>query len=110
MPLPIDIPALLSGTLVESERIEFKEGWNPVAVLHTLCAFANDFHNLGGGYLVIGVGEKSGHAVLPPVGLAPGQIDVIQKEVLNLGHSALQPYYHPVMEPLVVEGRHILIL
>jgi len=22
---------------------------NPEVVLHTLCAFANDFHNLGGG-------------------------------------------------------------
>ena len=110
MPLPIDIPALLTGTLVESERMEFKEGWNPEAAVHTLCAFANDFHNLGGGYLVIGVGEKGGHAVMPPTGLAPGQIDLIQKEGLNLGHSALQPYYHPIMEPLVVDGRHILIL
>ena len=50
MPLPIDISALLAGSLIESERLEFKEGWNPEAVLHTLCAFANDFHNLGGGY------------------------------------------------------------
>jgi ATP-dependent DNA helicase RecG len=58
MPLPIDISALLAGSLVESERVELKEGWNPEAVLHTLCAFANDFHNLGGGYVIIGVAEK----------------------------------------------------
>ena len=38
MPLPIDITALLSGSLVESERMELKEGWNPEAVLHTLCS------------------------------------------------------------------------
>jgi hypothetical protein len=37
MPLPIDISALLSGSLVESERMELKEGWNPESVLHTLC-------------------------------------------------------------------------
>jgi ATP-dependent DNA helicase RecG len=49
MPLPIDITALFAGSLVESERVELKEGWNPESVLHTLCAFANDFHNLGGG-------------------------------------------------------------
>jgi hypothetical protein len=36
---------------VEWERLEFKRGWNPEAVLHTLCAFANDFHNLGGGFV-----------------------------------------------------------
>lgn len=105
MPLPIDITALLAGSLVESERVELKEGWNPESVLHTLCAFANDFHNLGGGYVIVGVAEKDGHAQLPPVGLTPEQIDAIQKEVLNLGHSAIQPFYHPVMEPAVVEGR-----
>src|SRR5262249_22811510 len=33
------------GRLVERERLEFKEGWNPEAVLHTGCAFANDFPN-----------------------------------------------------------------
>ena len=110
MPLPIDISALLAGSLVESERIEFKEGWNPLAVLHSLCAFANDFHNIGGGYILIGVAEKDGHAQLPPTGLDPMRIDAIQKEILNLGHSAIQPFYHPVMEPAVIDGRHILIL
>ena len=54
MPLPINLSELLSGSLVESERLEFKAGWNPEAVWHTVCAFANDFHNLGGGYVVIG--------------------------------------------------------
>ena len=55
MPLPIAISDLLSGKTVEWERLEFKAGWNPLPVVHTLCAFANDFHNLGGGYIVIGV-------------------------------------------------------
>ena len=75
MPLPIDITALLSGSLVESERMELKEGWNPESVLHTLCAFANDFHNLGGGYVIIGVAEKDGHAQMPqPVSIRSGLI------------------------------------
>jgi ATP-dependent DNA helicase RecG len=47
MHLPINIEAILGGRIVESERVEFKKGWNPEAVLHTLCAFANDFHNKG---------------------------------------------------------------
>lgn len=46
--------------------LELKKGWNPADVLHTLCAFANDFHNLGGGYIVIGVAEENGRPVLPP--------------------------------------------
>lgn len=51
--LPINIADLLTRRRVESERIEYKAGWNPGAVLHTLCAFANDFHHLGGGYVVM---------------------------------------------------------
>ena len=57
MSLPINIHDLLRGKPVEWERLEFKEGWNPEAVLHTLCAFANDIHNLGGGYVLIGIAE-----------------------------------------------------
>lgn len=58
--LPINIDDLLHRRTVESERIEYKASWNPETVLHTLCAFANDFHNLGGGYVVIGVAEENG--------------------------------------------------
>jgi ATP-dependent DNA helicase RecG len=56
--LPINVGDLLRQRTVEGERVEYKAGWNPEAVLHTICAFANDFHNLGGGYVVIGVEEK----------------------------------------------------
>ena len=68
MPLPID-HEILKGRLVERERLEFKKGWNPEAVLHTLCAFANDFHNWGGGYIFIGIEAKQGRPILPPDGL-----------------------------------------
>jgi len=46
-----------------TERLEFKTGWNPLKVMHTLCAFANDFHNLGGGYIVLGVATHDGRPV-----------------------------------------------
>jgi len=51
MSLPVNIHEVLRGRPVEWEWLEFKRGWNPEAVLHTLCAFANDFHNLGGGFV-----------------------------------------------------------
>ena len=77
MPLPLNVHDLFTGQVVEWERLEFKEGWNPEDVVRTVCAFANDFHNWGGGYLVIGVAEKDGRPVLPPKGLEPAQIDAI---------------------------------
>ena len=52
--LPINLKDLLRQRTVEGERIEYKAGWNPDAIIRTLCAFANDFENLGGGYIIIG--------------------------------------------------------
>ncbi len=108
--LPININDLLYKRCVESERIEYKADWNPESVLHTLCAFANDFHNLGGGYIVIGVEEKDGLPILPPIGLSPTKIDKIQKELLNLGENAISPTYHTLTEVYEIEGRAILVL
>ena len=51
--LPINLEDLLRQRRVEGERIEYKAGWNPDAIIRTVCAFANDFENLGGGYVVI---------------------------------------------------------
>ena len=78
-------------------------------MLHTICAFANDFHNLGGGYIVVGVAESKGAAPLPPVGLKQGQIDAIQKEILNLGITL---FSRPtiVVVPAEINGRHILVI
>ena len=58
--IPVNINDLLDGTVIESNRIEFKSAWNPEKILHTICAFANDFDNIGGGYIVVGVGEVDG--------------------------------------------------
>jgi len=108
--LPINIDSLLHQRTIESERVEYKAGWNSESVIHTLSAFANDFHNLGGGYVVIGVAEENGRPVLPPAGLLPEQIDAIQKELLNLGNSAIQPPYHPLTATYEIQGKTILVL
>ncbi len=108
--LPINLADLLRQRTVEGDRIEYKAGWNPESVLHTLCAFANDFHNLGGGYIIIGVEERNGRPVLPPKGIDPDSLDAIQREILSLGHHALQPNYHPLSTTYEVEGKSVLIL
>ena len=108
--LPINIDNLLRQRTIEGERIEYKTGWNRKAVLHTICAFANDFHNLGGGYVVLGVEAHDGRPVLPPKGIPPESVDAIQKELLNLGNSAILPYYHPLTATYEIEGRTILVL
>jgi len=41
MSLPINITDLIHGKSIEWERLEFKKGWNPEEVAHTLCAYRN---------------------------------------------------------------------
>ena len=44
-----------------------KKGWNPRSIYHSICAFANDFDDLGGGYIIVGVDtyDKTGMAIRP---------------------------------------------
>ena len=56
------------------------------------------------------VEEQNGRPVLPPRGIRPDAIDAIQKDLLNLGNSAIQPYYHPLTGTYDVDGRNILVL
>jgi len=109
MPLPININELINGSTVEWERIEFKEGWNPEIILHTICAFANDVNNWGGGYLIIGIAEKDGRAILPPKGLKVEELDNIQKKIHELCHKIV-PAYFPIVEPYVIDKKHILVV
>ena len=54
MALAINIEDLLNKQKIESNRIEFKKGWNPVSIYHSVYAFANDFNDLGGGLILAG--------------------------------------------------------
>ena len=109
MSLPINIKELITGNVIESERIEFKKGWNPQSILHTICAFANDSSNIGGGYIIVGVAEDHGQAVMPPAGIDSRQMDSIQKELLHICHY-ISPNYFPVIEPTVIDGKQLLAI
>ena len=111
--LPINFDDLLHCRGVESERVEFKASWNPATtgpqVLRTICAFANDYHNLNGGYVVVGVEERDGRAALPPVGLSAEQVDAAQKWIHgNCNH--LDPPYQPILSPERLDDRLVLVL
>ena len=109
MSLPINIDKLIHGKSVESERLEFKKGWNPEKIIHTICAFANDINNWGGGYIIIGIDEEKGQAILPPEGVPQKEIDKIQKEILGLAHQ-IQPNYFPIIDTVIFQDKHIVVL
>ncbi len=111
--LPINVDALLHQRTVESERVEFKGAWDPVStgpqVIRTICAFANDFHNLNGGYVVIGVDEEGGHSVMPPRGLSAGDVDAAQRWIRGRCNR-LDPPYPPVLSPEWAGDRLVLVV
>jgi len=109
MALPVNIDKLIHGKAVEWERLEFKKGWNPEEVMHTICAFANDINNWGGGYIIIGIEANEGIPILPPVGVSVGLLDKIQKEILEICHK-IQPNYLPSIQPYIFMGKHILVI
>ena len=111
--LPINLENLLACSGVESQRVEFKASWDDKTtgyqVLKTICAFANDLHNLNGGYLVIGVAEKDGRAVLPPAGLTEQALEKAQKWIRGRCNK-LDPPYQPILSPELLDGRHLLVV
>lgn len=81
MTLLADINDLLNKRRVESDRIEFKKGWNPTAIYRSICAFANDIEDIGGGYILVGVEAIDGVPVRPVTGLSLTEIDNIQRKM-----------------------------
>lgn len=111
MALAINIDDLLNKQRIESNRIEFKKGWNPVSIYHSVCAFANDFDDLGGGYIVVGVDtdDKTGVAIRPVEGIPIEEIDDILQDMVGYNNK-IAPYYMPRTSMEEVDGKTVLVI
>jgi len=109
MALPVNISELLHGKVVEWERLEFKEGWNPEDILHSVCAFANDINNWGGGYFIIGFQSVEGNPQFPPKGILLNSLDRIQGDLTGMCYK-IQPNYLPITQPYEMNGEQILVV
>lgn len=110
--LPVSLENLIHAKSIESVGREFKKCWSEMileATVHTICAFANDFFNLNGGYIIIGIEEKDGKPILPPYGLDEENLDKIQKQIRGQCERMV-PAYYPVMQPAVYQDKHVLVL
>ena len=97
---------------VESVRREFKKTWSePILehVIHSICAFANDFFNLNGGYIILGIEEKNGHPILPPYGLEGKNMEMIQKQIRG-NCKRIDPEYQPVISPEIYQEKPVLVI
>ncbi len=109
MAIPTNIKTLLSGNVVEWARIEFKETWDPAASLKTVCAFANDLDNWGGGYIVIGVKDEDGRPRYPLQGVPVEKIDAYQKEIFAKC-KLIRPAYMPIVEVVDYQNVKFIVL
>lgn len=104
------IEDLLNKRKVESNRIEFKANWNPAAIYRTICAFANDFENLGGGYILVGVEQdEHGIAKRPVKGIELEESDRILQQMVGFD-AKIRPEYSSRAEVVEVDGRYILAI
>lgn len=110
--LPINLDDLIHARSVESVRREFKKTWSEEIkqiLLRSICAFANDFFNLNGGYIIIGIEDKNGQPILPPHGLDGQNIDEIQKWIRGKC-KRIVPEYQPVISPEIYQNKQILVI
>jgi ATP-dependent DNA helicase RecG len=78
--------------------------------MRTLCAFANDFENIGGGYVVIGQDcNDAGVPVFPPTGVPDNQLDVIQRQLLEYCNQFRPPYF-PFLSIERFADRNLIVL
>ena len=107
--IPLSLKTLIDGRVVESDRVEYKRGWNPSEIIHTICAYANDFTNTNGGYIVMGIDERYGRPVLPPIGLDSDLLDKIQQELFQYCNFIV-PRYIPQIEIVNYQDKNLIYL
>lgn len=116
MALPINIEDLLNKRKVESNRIEFKSGWNPDKIYRTICAFATYLDNTGGGYILVGVEQdENGIAKRPVKGLPIEEIDDILKAMVGydakISSSNLRSVsYNTKVSVEDIDGKTVLVI
>ncbi len=109
MSILVGIEKLLSGNVVEGTRMEFKKGWNPMPIMRSVCAFANDFENEGSGYVIIGVEDLNGKAVRPVFGFNPNDLETIEKELVGYC-NLIKPAYMPRLSLEPIDRKHVLVI
>ncbi|MCL1882457.1 MAG: ATP-binding protein [Defluviitaleaceae bacterium] len=107
--IPLKLEKLLEGRVVESDRVEYKKGWNPNETIPTICAYANDWSNTNGGYIVIGIAEKDGRPILSPEDLPVNTLDKIQQELIQYC-KLITPGYTPQIELVEYQGKQLIYL
>ncbi|MDR2266064.1 MAG: putative DNA binding domain-containing protein [Christensenellaceae bacterium] len=109
MALPINVQNLIHARSYDLSRIEYKREFDPLTVMHTICAFANDVSNCGGGYIILGVEALNGVPQFPAFGIKKHDQDTIYQKILELC-NLMQPQYSPIVSTESVDDVEVIII
>lgn len=99
----------------ESDQVEWKENVADTDdVAATLSAFANDWSNLGGGYVICGAREEKdehGFPCVTMVGLTAARLKEVEGKVLTACRERVSPSIAPLVNELPADGpdRRVLV-
>jgi ATP-dependent DNA helicase RecG len=101
-------------SLRENERVEWKENVADIdAVVKTAVAFANDYANLGGGYIVCGVKETKddyGFQTMLHIGLTADRLREIENKFLSILRENVTPPITPLTQEIEVDEKHRILI
>ncbi|MBN2532754.1 MAG: putative DNA binding domain-containing protein [Spirochaetales bacterium] len=98
----------------ESERVEWKENIADIEdIIKTAVAFANDYSNLGGGYIICGAREikdEYGFQKLEKMGLTSTRLKEIEGKVLCDLREKVSPAIIPVTDEIPVDNQKRILV
>lgn len=98
----------------ESERVEWKENVADIDdVAKTAVAFANDYANLGGGYIVCGAKETQdefGFQKMLRVGLTSSRLKEVENKLSAVLRENVTPPITPLVEEIPVDEEHRILV
>lgn len=109
MAIPIRIGRLIGLGRAGSDLTEFMAEPEPSALLHTICAFANDIRNAGGGYIVLGAEPVPETHDIRISGIAPDSAEALLRMVSGISRLIV-PFYDPKAETVMHEGKCLMVL
>lgn len=110
--IPINIEDLLRARTVESARLELKTSLSEQTlrqVTATIRAFANDGHNLNGGYILSSVEEENGAAKLPPIDVPEASSEEMPKKTRGQC-NCIEPEHYLVSQPDRFQDKTLLVI
>jgi ATP-dependent DNA helicase RecG len=104
-----NIMELIEAPARPSVRLSYYSHFQPNLLYQDICAFANDYYQVGGGHIVIGVETDSDMVKRPVRGLFKEDVDHIIKQMTIL-NALIRPVIHPPYFIEQVDERMVVVL